>query len=110
LEECITNYWNLYRGLGTIVTRFTHHIVPMLEKIGPSLRRNGGNVIIVSTLFTVFTTIAVALRLLSNRFITKIKFGWSERLLVIAQIVWYAQYAVQFHGTLPYSYAYVIPR
>ena len=69
-----------------------------MEDTGALLMKHGQKAIIVSTILTVLTTLAVALRL-STKLVTKTRFGWSEIFLLLAQALWYAQYGVQMHGT-----------
>ncbi|KAF2442430.1 hypothetical protein P171DRAFT_433925 [Karstenula rhodostoma CBS 690.94] len=70
-----------------------------MQDIYTSLMAHNGAAIIVGTLFVVLTTIAVVLRLITN-WSTKAKYGWGEACLIIAQALYYAQYAVQMHGII----------
>lgn len=68
----------------------------MIDVLG-SLHRNQGYAIFTGALMTILTTIAVALKLLS-RWLNKNKLGMDDWLIMIAQLLWYPQYALQLYG------------
>jgi hypothetical protein len=64
-----------------------------------SLLAHGGAAIVVATIFAVLTTVSVVLRLITN-WSTKSSYGWGEASIIIAQMLFYAQYGVQIHGII----------
>lgn len=69
-----------------------------MQDIVSALQAHGYTAIAIATFFVVLTTIAVALRF-SSTLSTQGKFSWSEGLLLVAQLLYVAQYGAQMHGT-----------
>lgn len=62
-----------------------------------SLRLYSAETLVCAILMTILTTIAVILRFLS-KWLTAKKFALDDLFVGIAQMAWYSQVGLQFHG------------
>ena len=62
-----------------------------------SLQTYERSILVVGTLMTVLTTLALVLRLIS-RWMANIKLGSDDWLIIAAQVLWYPNIGLEFYG------------